>query len=389
MLTTSYSYPHNKGLLHEEGSVKCLERGVLRVQPHFGPCSLTSGGIWEGGKKRQSFCEQIPRDGEGQGSLVCCGPWGRRVGHWVREQWQQVQPLRPACFLYTKGMPRTASTLNAAKEGALLSSQCRRWMLCWERNRFRHWAPAPRPTPASQHSTATANIQGPVCLSNSHLKKKKATFYLLKLLHVYYRTSNCPVIKLLCKLSIWENYGKRKFDLSKTPQNWEKTPVPELETRLSLLRLTLLNLSPTSPRAGLQALGQELSQGRRTLQRWPSDNNGPPGSQGPLVFELGEAPMLMLSHGQGQYRGSWIPEEPGSLGGLPEGRRGKGKAKLSATCNCIGSKATHCMAEPSRRWADWGWNWPIFWSGLSSLPFHCKAFQPRLTAPIISHYYLV
>ena len=24
-----------------------------RVQPHFGPCTLTSGGIWEGGKKRQ------------------------------------------------------------------------------------------------------------------------------------------------------------------------------------------------------------------------------------------------------------------------------------------------------------------------------------------------
>ena len=25
--------------------------------------------------------EQTPRDGEGQGSLVCCNPWGGRVRH--------------------------------------------------------------------------------------------------------------------------------------------------------------------------------------------------------------------------------------------------------------------------------------------------------------------
>ena len=25
--------------------------------------------------------EQIPGNSEGQGSLVCCSPWGRRVGH--------------------------------------------------------------------------------------------------------------------------------------------------------------------------------------------------------------------------------------------------------------------------------------------------------------------
>ena len=25
--------------------------------------------------------EQTPGDGEGWGSLVCCSPWGRRVGH--------------------------------------------------------------------------------------------------------------------------------------------------------------------------------------------------------------------------------------------------------------------------------------------------------------------
>ena len=25
--------------------------------------------------------EQTPRDSKGQGSLACCSPWGRRVGH--------------------------------------------------------------------------------------------------------------------------------------------------------------------------------------------------------------------------------------------------------------------------------------------------------------------
>ena len=52
VLTTSYSYPQNKGQLHEEGSVKCLERGVQESSLTLGR-SLTSGGIWEGGKKRQ------------------------------------------------------------------------------------------------------------------------------------------------------------------------------------------------------------------------------------------------------------------------------------------------------------------------------------------------
>ena len=32
---------------------------------------------------------QTPGDGEGQGGLVCCSPWGCRVGHdWVTEQQQ-------------------------------------------------------------------------------------------------------------------------------------------------------------------------------------------------------------------------------------------------------------------------------------------------------------
>ena len=34
---------------------------------------------------------QTPRDGEGQGGLVCCSPWDRTVGHnWVTEQQQIV-----------------------------------------------------------------------------------------------------------------------------------------------------------------------------------------------------------------------------------------------------------------------------------------------------------
>ena len=37
--------------------------------------------------------EQAPVDGEGQGSLVCCSPWGCRVGdNWATEQQQQKHP---------------------------------------------------------------------------------------------------------------------------------------------------------------------------------------------------------------------------------------------------------------------------------------------------------
>ena len=34
--------------------------------------------------------EQTPGDSEGQGSLVCCGPWDHRVGHNLapKQQWQ-------------------------------------------------------------------------------------------------------------------------------------------------------------------------------------------------------------------------------------------------------------------------------------------------------------
>ena len=34
--------------------------------------------------------EQAPGDGEGQGSLACCSPWGRRVGHELATEQQQL-----------------------------------------------------------------------------------------------------------------------------------------------------------------------------------------------------------------------------------------------------------------------------------------------------------
>ena len=44
---------------------------------------------WHHGLNRHEF-EQTPGDDEGQESLVCCSPWGLRVGHdLVIEQQQQ------------------------------------------------------------------------------------------------------------------------------------------------------------------------------------------------------------------------------------------------------------------------------------------------------------
>ena len=34
-------------------------------------------------------CEQTPGDSGGQGSLVCCSPWGHRVGHNITAEQQQ------------------------------------------------------------------------------------------------------------------------------------------------------------------------------------------------------------------------------------------------------------------------------------------------------------
>ena len=37
--------------------------------------------------------EQTPGDGEGQGSLVCCSPWGDRLGHNLATEQQQSHQL--------------------------------------------------------------------------------------------------------------------------------------------------------------------------------------------------------------------------------------------------------------------------------------------------------
>ena len=38
--------------------------------------------------------EQTPGDSEGQGSLACCSPWGRRVRHDLVTRQQQWKPVR-------------------------------------------------------------------------------------------------------------------------------------------------------------------------------------------------------------------------------------------------------------------------------------------------------
>jgi len=46
--------------------------------------------------------EQAPGDGEGQGILTCCSPWGHRVGHdWVTEQQRVVVFLVFLRYLHT------------------------------------------------------------------------------------------------------------------------------------------------------------------------------------------------------------------------------------------------------------------------------------------------
>ena len=44
-------------------------------------------GSWMTSLSQWAWIEQSPGDGEEQGSLVCCSPWGFRVGHdWATEQ---------------------------------------------------------------------------------------------------------------------------------------------------------------------------------------------------------------------------------------------------------------------------------------------------------------
>ena len=51
--------------------------------------------------------EQAPRGGEGQGSLVCCSPWGRRVGHncVTEQQHLYIHFFDPAVWLVGSSFP--------------------------------------------------------------------------------------------------------------------------------------------------------------------------------------------------------------------------------------------------------------------------------------------
>ena len=44
---------------------------------------------WHHQLNGQEF-EQTPADGEGQGRLACCSPWGHRVGHDLETEQQQA-----------------------------------------------------------------------------------------------------------------------------------------------------------------------------------------------------------------------------------------------------------------------------------------------------------
>ena len=39
--------------------------------------------------------EQAPGDSEGQGSLACCSPWGRKESDLAIEQQQEIKPVNP------------------------------------------------------------------------------------------------------------------------------------------------------------------------------------------------------------------------------------------------------------------------------------------------------
>ena len=50
--------------------------------------------------------EQALRDGEGQGSLACCSPWGHRVGHDLATEQLRTMKGEP------RGVPTTASNMT-------------------------------------------------------------------------------------------------------------------------------------------------------------------------------------------------------------------------------------------------------------------------------------
>ena len=93
----------NQSILKDINPEYSLERLMLMLKlQHFGYLMRTAihwkrpyagkDGGWEKGMAEDEMVgwhhqlnghefEQGPGDGEGQGSLVCCSPWCRRVGH--------------------------------------------------------------------------------------------------------------------------------------------------------------------------------------------------------------------------------------------------------------------------------------------------------------------
>ena len=64
---------------------------------------------------------QTPGEGEGQGGLVCCGPWGHRVGHdWAIEQQQEYLEYLVIKFQFKgRGPPSKDSKVWECIEGVL------------------------------------------------------------------------------------------------------------------------------------------------------------------------------------------------------------------------------------------------------------------------------
>ena len=68
--------------------------------------------------------EQAPGDGEGQGSLVCCSPWGCRVGHdWATEEQRSFYILSnfPLLIVFILGKILLNLPMNSVKYSTVFS----------------------------------------------------------------------------------------------------------------------------------------------------------------------------------------------------------------------------------------------------------------------------
>lgn len=125
---------------------------------------------------------------------------------------------------------------NAATKGAASKSK----------QKEQNTALGEKPTPALSGRFLLARI------TNNNVQSTGPVFLCTPPPFHFWSSSTCiitphnhPIIKFLCTSRVWENRGKRKFDaLPKAPQNWERTPVSDLQTRLSPLCLIFWSLPP-------------------------------------------------------------------------------------------------------------------------------------------------